>query len=170
MAGEISAFVARFGFRTDQGLIDGRTWREGAGWLTVIFIIVTTIWVFIEPNAHRHLEPGSSLFDWKVFLTFVYLLCYTFAVLFIGISFYNLCAKRLRARKLPSGLAGIVPLAVLFSGAAHWLQPRVSENLSHWYVLGLDALLVGAIVWTVLELGFRPPLDLTPQQTATRSD
>ncbi len=98
------------------------------------------------------------MFQWRTFLTFVYLLFYAFAVLFIGISLYNLSAKRLRARKLSAGLAGLVPLAALFAGAAHWLQPRVGENLSYWYVVGLDALLVGAIVWTVLELGFRAPL------------
>ena len=82
------------------------------------------------------MAPDSPLFDWATFLTFVYLLLYAFAVLFIGISLYNLSAKRLRARKLPTGLAGLVPLAALFSGAAHWLQPRVGEYLSYWYVAG----------------------------------
>ncbi|VTZ27051.1 conserved membrane hypothetical protein [Methylocella tundrae] len=160
MAAAWSAFIRRFGFRTDQGLLDARTWREGAGLLAVIFAFLTTIWLFLEPNAHRHLSPSSGLFDWKTFLTFVYLLFYAFAVLFIGISFYNLSAKRLRARQLPTGLAGVVPLAALFSGSAHWLQPRVAEVLSGWYVVGIDSLLVGAIVWTALELGFREPLDV----------
>ncbi len=155
----MSSFIARFGFRTDQGLIDAKTWREGAALLAVVFAALTAIWLFLKPNAYRQLSPTSPLFEWKVFLTFVYLLFYAFAILFIGISFYNLSAKRLRARKLPTGLAGLVPLGALFSGAAHWLQPRVSEYLSHWYVAALDALLVGVIVWTVLELGFRPPLD-----------
>jgi hypothetical protein len=156
MAG--AAYLARFGFRTDQGLIDARTWRQGAGLLAVIFAALTAIWLLVEPNAHRELQPDSSLFQWGTFLTFVYLLIYAFAVLFIGISLYNLSAKRLRARNLPAGLAGLVPLAALFAGAAHWLQPRVGEYLSYWYVVGLDALLVAAIVWTVLELGFRAPL------------
>ena len=157
----MSSFIARFGFRTDQGLIDAKTWREGAALLAVVFAALTAIWLFLKPNAYRQMSPTSPLFEWKVFLTaFVYLLFYAFAVLLIGISFYNLSAKRLRARKLPTGLAGLVPLVALFSGAAHWLQPRVAEYLSHWYVTALDALLVGAIVWTVLELGFRPPLDL----------
>lgn len=159
MARDLSAFAARFGFRTDEGKIDAKTWRDGAGFLTVIFAVLTAIWLILEPNAHRELGPGSSLFDWATFLTFVYLLFYTFAVLFIGISLYNLGAKRLRARGLPTGLAGLVPLAALFSGAGHWLQPRVAEQIPIWYVAGIDALLVGAIVWTVLELGFRAPLD-----------
>jgi cytochrome b561 len=154
-----SAYLARFGFRTDEGLVDARTWREGAGLLAIIFAVLTAIWLLLEPNAHRQLGPQSSLFDWATFLTFVYLLLYAFAVLFIGISLYNLSAKRLRARNLPTGLAGLVPLAALFSGAAHWLQPRVGEYLSYWYVLGIDALLVAALVWTVLELGFKAPLD-----------
>ena len=153
-----SAYLARFGFRTDQGLIDARTWREGAGLLAAAFGTLTAIWLLLEPNAHRELQPNSPLFQWGTFLTFVYLLVYAFAVLFIGISLYNLSAKRLRARELPTGLAGLIPLAALFSGAAHWLQPRVGEYLSYWYVVGFDALLVAAIVWTVLELGFRAPL------------
>ncbi|VFU07483.1 protein of unknown function [Methylocella tundrae] len=37
MAAAWSAFIRRFGFRTDQGLLDARTWREGAGLLAVIF-------------------------------------------------------------------------------------------------------------------------------------
>ncbi|MGA2638631.1 hypothetical protein [Methylocella sp.] len=163
MAGAASAYLARlarFGFRTDQGLADARTWREGAGLLAVLLAVLTAIWLLLEPNAHRQLAPDSSLFDWATFLTFVYLLFYTFALLFIGVSLYNLSAKRLRARNLPTGLAGLVPLAALFSGAAHWLQPRVDEYLSYWYVAGIDALLVAALVWTVLELGFRAPLDI----------
>ncbi len=164
MAASLSAFLARFNFRTDQGLVDAWTWRIGVGFLLVIFAAATGIWGLVEPYAHRRLGPASSLFDWRTFLTFVYLLFYTFAILFIGISFYNLSAKRLRARKLPTGLAGLVPLAALFSGAAHWLQPRVAENLSHWYVVGIDALLVGAIVWTVLELGLRAPLKYPPDK------
>jgi hypothetical protein len=156
----LSSFIARFGFRTDEGLLDAKTWREGAALLAAILAALTAIWLFVEPNAYRQLTRESPLFEWKVFLTFVYLLFYAFAILFIGISLYNLSAKRLRARKLPTGLAGLLPLAALFSGAAHWLQPRVSEYLSYWYVAALDALLVAAIVWTVLELGFRAPLGL----------
>ena len=155
-----SAYLARFGFRTDEGLIDARIWREGAGLLAIIFAVLTAIWLALEPNAHRELAPDSSLFDWATFLTFVYLLLYAFAVLFIGISLYNLSAKRLRARNLPTGLAGLVPLTTLFSGAAHWLQPRVGEYLSYWYVAGVDALLVAALVWTVWELGFKAPLEV----------
>ena len=160
MAGVAVAYLSRFGFRTDEGRIDAQTWREGAGLLAVIFGVLTAIWLLIEPNAHRELKPNSPLFEWPAFLTFVYLLFYAFAVLFIGISLYNLCAKRLRARGLPTGLAGLIPLAALFSGAAHWLQPRVDEYLSYWYVAGIDALLVAAIVWTVRELGFRAPLEV----------
>jgi hypothetical protein len=163
MTGATSALIARFGFRTDNGLIDAKTWRDGAALLAVVFAALTAIWLYLQPNAYRQLTPTSPLFEWKVFLTYVYLLFYAFAVLFIGISLYNLSAKRLRARQLPTGLAGLVPLAALFSGAAHWLQPRVSEYLSYWYVASLDALLVAAIIWTALELGFRAPRGLDSQ-------
>ncbi|PNG25900.1 hypothetical protein [Methylocella silvestris] len=164
MQKRLAEFLAQFGFRTDAGLIDAWTWRAGFGFLTVILIVLTTIWRLVEPYAYRELTPQSSLIDWRTLATFIYLLFYSLGVIFIGISLYNLSAKRLRTRGLPTGLAGLVPLGALFSGAAHWLQPRVSEDLSHWYVVGVDALLVGAVVWTVLELGFREPRALTPAE------
>ena len=58
MAGVLPAFIARFGFRTDEGLLDARTWREGAALLAVIFAALTAIWLYLEPNAHRELEPA----------------------------------------------------------------------------------------------------------------
>jgi hypothetical protein len=160
MAGPLSSSSGRFGFRTDQGRINAKTWREGAGLLLALFAGLTAIWLVLEPNAHRELSATSKLFEWKTFATYAYLLFYTFAVLFIGISFYNLSAKRLRARDMPTGLAGLVPLAALLASAAHWLQPRVSEDLSYWYVAGLDALLVAALVWTVAQLGFVQPHEI----------
>ena len=71
----------------------------------------------------------------RPFLTFIYLLVYAFAVLFIGICLYNLC-QTLRAR----GCRPASPVSCrwrrCFRGAAHWLQPRVDEYLSYWYVAG----------------------------------
>ncbi|MGO9675581.1 MAG: hypothetical protein ACLPSF_15675, partial [Methylocella sp.] len=73
MAGAASAYLARFGFRTDEGRIDARTWREGAGLLAAVLAALTAIWLLLEPNAHRQLGPDTPLFDWATFLTFVYL-------------------------------------------------------------------------------------------------
>ncbi|WP_395665142.1 hypothetical protein [Methylocella sp.] len=163
MARSFQAFLRECGFRTGEGVVDAWTWRKGVGFLTVVFVALTAIWRLVEPYAHRQMTPQTPLFDWRVFAAYAYLLFYAAAVLFIGISLYNLSAKRLRARRLPSGLAGLVPLATLFWGAARWLQPRVADQMSSWWVVGLDALLVGAIVWTVLELGFREPRGLVPR-------
>ena len=157
MASPFAAFLQDCGFRTQDGVVDAWTWRKGVGFLTIVFIALTTLWSLIEPHAHRQMTPQTPLFDWRVFAAYAYLLAYALAVLFIGISLYNISAKRLRARRLPTGLAGVVPLATLLAGAARWLQPRVADAMSSWWVVGFDAALVGAIVWTVLELGFREP-------------
>ncbi len=87
-------------------------------------------------------------------LAYSYLILFAFAVLFIAISFSNLSAKRLRARGLPTGLAGLVPLLALLAGAAHWLQPQVPDVIAIWYVVGLDVLLAAAVAWSVAALGF----------------
>jgi len=48
-----------------------------------------------------------------------------------------------------------VKLLALLAGAAHFLQPRVAEVMSRWYVWGVDALFVAAALWTIYELGWR---------------
>lgn len=143
---------ARFLFRTDQGRIDARTWRRGTALLLAILAVLTGIWIPLEPLTHRDLAT-TPFFAWGTFAAFAYLVLYAFAVLLIAICHYNLSAKRWRDRGWPGALAGLLPLFALFSGAAHWLQPRVAEDISYWYVVGVDALLIAVIVWNVVELG-----------------
>ncbi|WP_374305937.1 hypothetical protein [Methylocella sp.] len=156
----LAGFLSDVGFRTQEGVLDAWTWRRGAAFLAVVLVFLTALWRLVEPYAYRVMTPTTPLFDWRVFAAYVYLIFYALAVLLIGISLYNISAKRLRARGLPTGLAGLVPLATLFWGAARWLQPRVAEQMSPWWVTGCAALLVGAVVWTALELGFREPRGL----------
>ncbi|WP_026607058.1 hypothetical protein [Methylocapsa acidiphila] len=143
---------ARFLFRTDDGRIDAKTWRRGTGLLLAVLAVLTAIWIPLEPLTHRDLA-SSPFFAWATIAAFVYLVFYAFAVLLIAICHYNLSAKRWRDRGWPSGLAGLLPLFALFSGAVHWLQPRVAEDVPYFYVAGIDLLLVGIILWNILELG-----------------
>ncbi|SFK55021.1 hypothetical protein [Methylocapsa palsarum] len=152
-----SRLDARFGFRTDRGRIAAGTWREGAGLLAGVLAVLTLLWLFIEPYTHRELGPGTALFDARTFLAFVYLLFYAFAVIFIGISFYNLGARRWRDRGRPSGFAGLPLVLALVAGSVHWLQPRVADVMSIWYVVGADIAFASVLVWTIVELGFLPP-------------
>lgn len=146
-----------FLFRTDQGRIDAGTWWRASAGLAAILALLTAIWIYLAPSAHRDLDTTPFL-AWWTLVAYVYLLLYSFAVLLIAICHYNLSAKRWRDRDRPAAFAGLLPLAALVSGAAHWMQPRVAEFIPYWYVLGADLLLAGIVVWTVLELGFDRPL------------
>ncbi|MDQ6703664.1 MAG: hypothetical protein M3Z96_11485 [Pseudomonadota bacterium] len=152
MAASVAELAARFGFRTDQGRIDAKTWRQGTAFLSAPLAVLTLIWFLLAPFAHRDLATTPFL-AWTTLAAFVYLLFYAFAVLLIAICHYNLSAKRWRDRGWPGALAGLLPLFALFSGAAHWLQPRVAEVMPYGYVAALDAALVAIIVWNVVELG-----------------
>ncbi|WOJ88828.1 hypothetical protein RZS28_13555 [Methylocapsa polymorpha] len=143
---------ARFLFRTDQGRINARTWRRGTALLLAILIVLTAIWLPLEPLTHRDLAT-TPFFAWATVAAFAYLVLYAFAVLLIAICHYNLSAKRWRDRGWPGALAGLLPFFALLSGAAHWLQPRVAEVVPYWYVAGVDVLLVAVIVWNLVELG-----------------
>ncbi|MEF3366412.1 hypothetical protein V3H18_07680 [Methylocystis sp. 9N] len=146
----------RFLYRTEEGRIDRATWRRGAGALLAILAPLTLIWLALSPYAAHDLAQ-RPLFAPETAAAYFYVLFYAFAVLLLAISFVNLSAKRFRdrGRTPPLGLASLAPLLALLSGAAHFLQPRVAEVMSRWYVWGVDAALVAAIVWTVYELGWR---------------
>jgi uncharacterized membrane protein YhaH (DUF805 family) len=153
MAASLSKFAGRFEFRTDQGRIDAKTWRQGTVLLGVLLAVLTMVWLLLSPLT-RHDLAHSPFLAFGTITAFVYLLFYAFAVLLIAICHYNLSAKRWRDRGWPGALAGLLPLAALLSGAAHWLQPRVAEVLPYWSVVGVDAALVAIAAWNVVELGF----------------
>ena len=142
-----------FLFRSDAGAIDAPTWRFHAAWMAGALLAATLGWRLLAPYAHHDLAKSAFIAPMTI-LAFAYLLVFAFGVLFTAISFYNLTAKRLRARSLPTGLAGLIPLLALFAGAAHWLQPQVPDVIAIWYVVGLDVLLAGAVAWSVATLGF----------------
>jgi uncharacterized membrane protein YhaH (DUF805 family) len=154
MAAQLPELAARFGFRTDQGRIDAKTWRQGTLLLAVPLIILSVIWFLLAPFARADLE-SSRFLGWETFAAYLYLLFYGFAILLIAISHYNLSAKRWRDRgwRYPGALAGLLPLAALLSGAAHLVQPRVAEVMPYWYVIILDAGLAAVIAWNAAELG-----------------
>lgn len=163
MASLFAAYTGRFGFRTDQGRIDARTWRQGTLFLGVPLAVLTLIWWLVAPLT-RHDLARMPFLAWGTVAAFVYLLIYAFAVLLIAICHYNLSAKRWRDRgwRFPGALAGLLPLAALISGAVHWLQPQAAEVISSWYVTGADAALTAILIWNGVELGFWPPAKTFP--------
>lgn len=157
MALSIAALIARFGFRTDEGKIDARTWRQGTLFLLLPLAILTLIWQPLSSFAHAELGT-SPLRGFETFGAYVYLLFYGFAVLLIAISHYNLSAKRWRDRgwRFPGAMAALLPLAALLCGAAHLVQPRVADVMPYGYVAAIDAALMAIILWNAIELGSLP--------------
>lgn len=145
-----------FLYRTEQGHIGRADWRRGAAGLAAPLISLTLIWFALSPYTEHDLAK-SPFFVWQTVAAYAYLAVYALAVLLISASWVNLSAKRFRdlGRPAPLALAGLLPLAALLTGAAHWLQPRVAEVMPRWYVTIGDAALAAVALWTLFELGFR---------------
>ena len=150
-----SASGFAFLFRGDQGVISRAQWWRGTAGLSAVLAVLSGIWMVIGRYAYeaQGAAARAELFDPNIFAAYAYLIFYGFCVMLIAISHYNLSAKRWRARGRASGLAGLLPLLALLSGAAHWLYPRVSEDMPYWTVGLTDVLLVAVIVWNVVDLG-----------------
>ena len=146
---------ARFLFREDFGTINAATWRLHAAWLAGLLAVLTVLLIPLSPYM-RHDLSKQPFFAPMTILAYTYVISFSFVVLSIAISYTMLSIKRLRDRNKPTALAALVPFLALLAGAAHFLQPQVPESISIWYVVAVDALLVVAIVATIVELGFRP--------------
>jgi uncharacterized membrane protein YhaH (DUF805 family) len=153
----IDAERLNFLYRSDQGRIDRHTWLEGVRSLALTLIPFALLWNLLEPYT-AHDVATSPFFAPLTIGAYVFLLFYAFIVLLVAVSYVNLSAKRFRDRAMtpPVGLASLVPFLCLLAGAAHWLQPRVVEAMSIWWVWGIDITLIGAIIWTLYELGLKP--------------
>ena len=153
--GASASVILNFLFRTDEGVIDRGVWWRGSLFLAGCLALLTGIWMEISKFAYEAQGPAAraELFDPNIFAAYAYLIFFGFCVMLIAISHYNLSAKRWRARGKPPALAGLLPLLALFSGAAQWLYPRVSESMPYWTVGLTDVLLVAVIIWNVVDLG-----------------
>ena len=151
MRGERASFL----FRQDYGVIDAPTWRFHVGWLCLLLVGLTLALFPLRPYTHHDLATTRFIAPLTI-LAYTYIIIYSFAVLLIAISYTMLTIKRLRDRRKPTALAGLVPFLALLAGAAHFLQPQVPDVVAIWYVVAVDAMLALAIVSTVVELGFRP--------------
>ncbi len=146
----------RFLFRSDEGVIDAPTWRFHAGWLAVLLLGLTLLWLGLRPYAHHDDLAHNAFLEPLTILAFAYLIVFTFIVLLIAVSFTMLSMKRLRDRGEPVGLGGLVPLLALFAGSLHFIQPQAPDVISWWYLVATDVALAAAVVWTVVDCGFRP--------------
>ena len=154
MTAILSAEGFRFLFRTDKGEITRDTWWLGTALTGSIVFAATMIWFVISPFANSDLSR-RGLFDPTTLGVYVYLMLYAFIILLTGVCWYNLSAKRFRAVGRAPSLAGLPLVLALFTGAAHWIAPRVPGMVPFWSPWVLDAALVVVILWTLYELGIR---------------
>jgi Na+-driven multidrug efflux pump len=145
-----------FLYRSDQGRIDRATWRGGALGLLAVLLPATIVWLLLEPYTDHDLSK-TPLWAPEIAAAYAYLIFYAFVVILIGASFVNLSVKRFRAlgHPRPLALAGLLPLAMLFAGAAHFFQPRLADVAPRWYVYPFDLALIGVAAWTLYELAWR---------------
>jgi len=146
---------ASFLFRRDEGRIDRDVWWYGSAWLGGIFAVLTVIGFLLAPYAKHDLST-TPLFTWPIFISYLYLIVYIFAVILISICHYNLSAKRWRDRGKPSAFAGLVSFFALVAGAAHWLHPQMEETVPMWMVIAADIGFMALLIWMIVELGFLP--------------
>lgn len=153
MAGLFGGHDFGFLFRRDEGVVEQPVWWAGVAALALPLGLMSLVWALIGGAAHREFTPTMQLFDARTGFAYLYLLVFAAAILLIAISYYNLSAKRLRARHLPPGLAGLLPLAALLTGAMHWMAPRIGDALPGWSVLAVDLAMLAVVAWNVWELG-----------------
>ncbi len=142
----------RFLYRNDEGTIDRSTWWLALIPLASVLILMTLIWLLLAPWGQRGLNERAFI-DPRTIAAYFYLAFYAFCVILIAVSYTNFSAKRLRARRRWPALAGLLPLAALLAGAAHWLYPRVAEVMPWALVAACDIALAGVIIWHVIDLG-----------------
>jgi uncharacterized membrane protein YhaH (DUF805 family) len=145
---------ARFLFRQEEGMVDAPTWRRHTSWLVALLAVLAFGWHVLQPYAHHDLATSAFLAPMTI-LAFAYLLVYAFAILLIAISYVMLSMKRLRDRREPVGLAGLVPFLAFLAGAVGLLQEKTPDVIAYGYVVGLDVALAAAILWTLWDLGFQ---------------
>jgi len=154
MSAILSGEGFRFLFRTDKGVIARDVWWLGTALTGAVALVATTIWLVISPLA-KHGLAERGLIDPATLGVHVYLAVYAFLILLTGVCWYNLTAKRLRARGLAPALAGLPLVLALLAGAAHWTSPRLPEMVPLWSAWLVDTGLVLMLVWTAFECGLR---------------
>jgi hypothetical protein len=145
---------ARFLFRSEDGVVDAPTWRFHVVWLALLLTGLTAGWLVLRPLTRHDLATSAFIAPGTV-AAFTYLVLYAFAVLLVAVSYTMLSIKRLRARALPTGLAGLVPLLSLLAASLHFLHAQTPDVVGLPYVVLLDGALLAAVGWTAVELGAR---------------
>ncbi len=142
----------QFLYRSDAGRINAGTWWRGAVFLAAVLAALTFGLVYVLPYA-KHDLGKTPLLSVSAFGANVYILFYVFALMLIGVCYYNLSAKRWSDIGRPPALAGLLPFLALLSGALHLLEARVGTSLPHAIPVIVDIALGLTLFWNIIDLG-----------------
>lgn len=150
VSAQVTSF--RFLFREDRGRIGRQTWWMGTLALGAVLALLTGVWLLVSRGVTGAFDTTQTDVARTVFAS-LYLILFACGILLIAVCHYMLGAKRLNDRARPAGLAGLLPLAALLTGAVHWLQPRMEGAMPGWSVWVADGLMAAVVVWVVVEMG-----------------
>ncbi len=142
----------QFLYLSDAGRINAGTWWRGAVFLAGVLAALTLGLAYVFPHA-KHDLGKTPLLSVSAFGANFYILFYVFALILIGVCYYNLSAKRWRDIGRPPALAGLLPFLALLSGALHLLDARVGTSLLHAISIVTDSVLALTLVWNIIGLG-----------------
>jgi uncharacterized membrane protein YhaH (DUF805 family) len=154
MAEAVDGSEFRFLYRQAEGVIDRATWIRASVPPVAIGLALTAVAWWITPDRPRDLSTQAFI-DTAIVARNVYFLAYAFVLMICAVAEYFVSAKRFADRGLPGALAGLAPFALLLAGAANWYQPRSEGSMPEAAAWGFDAVAVGIVVWSVVELGVR---------------
>jgi uncharacterized membrane protein YhaH (DUF805 family) len=143
----------RFLYRQGEGTIDRRQFWLASWPPLAIALALTLVWLLVMPRQARDLTH-EGLIDWRIAAIYSYLMLYVFALFLCAIAQYFVSAKRFADRGWPPAFAGIALFALFLAGAANWYQPRSEGTMPDWLTWIFDAAALGAVAWTIVELGF----------------
>jgi hypothetical protein len=157
--------TSRFAFlyRQGEGVLDASQWARAAWPPAAIALAVVGVWVLLapgtpEPLSDKELAGPTAVVALAYFIAYMLLAVLSiFFVLLLAVAEYFVCAKRFRARSLPTSLAGLAPFSILFAWAVHWYV-RTAGDLSVAVLPAIFAVVAALICgWSIFELGFRKP-------------
>jgi uncharacterized membrane protein YhaH (DUF805 family) len=143
----------RFLYRQGEGAIDRRQFWLASWPIAAIILVLTLAWLAIRPREVRDLAH-EGLLDWSIVATYLYLMAYVLALFLCAVALYFVAAKRFADRGRPPAFAGLALFALFFAGAAAWYQPLSEGTMPAWLTWVFDAIALGVVVWTIVELGF----------------
>jgi uncharacterized membrane protein YhaH (DUF805 family) len=150
-----------FLFKKDCGEISRGVWIRGAIAIAVPLVVAEAGWLVLSPHVTRavsHIE----LVDALTIVAYFYLMIFAFVGLLAAICFYNLSAKRFRARGRPASFAGLFLIAALSATVASALHPGSQGADPLWLVDATVAVAAALLVWTIWELGIAPDRERKP--------